>query len=72
MEYTVGVRDESDPVVAADPPPLIYKRTWDPSDDLITTDARGEFDISYPAFQQFIQGQEDFLQIIGQIKAGDG
>ena len=73
MEYTVGVRDESDPpVLATDPPPLVYKRVWDPSDDLITTDARGEFDISYPAFQQFIQGQEDFLQIIGQIKAGNG
>jgi len=68
MEYVVGRRDETDPgAIGPSPPALHLKRTWNPGDNMILTDARGEFNISYPAFQQFIEIQEHFLQIIGQM-----
>lgn len=75
-EITIGLRDENgdlitDPELA--PPPFVLNRKWDPANNIITTDARGEFDISYPALQFNNRFQETFLALIQQItETGQG
>lgn len=71
LEMTIGVRDPADPgEVKADPPALVYKREWDPADNLVSTDPRPEFSISYPAFAQFIEDQRRFIELINHLSEG--
>ena len=69
FEFIAGMRSEDDPESIGSHPAII-KRQWNPETNLITTDARGEYNISYPAFQRLIQIQETFIQAINQMTAG--
>ena len=68
----IGMMDPGTGDLLPVPPPVDLTRTWSPVDNIITTEDRGEFDISYYAFMYLSDAQEDFINLIYRKSVQDG